>query len=133
MGLALFLATQPDRQRRLLVLSRSKTTPTAVVTSHWGNLFAAAFTTGDSNIDIANNVVRVAGEANTLRVAQSIFTTFIAGIRGVTTGNTDAIPVLIDSAGQVGTLSSSRRFKHDIKPMDEASEAILALKRLAFH
>ena len=58
--------------------------------------------------------------------------TFIAGIRGVTTGNADAIPVLIDSAGQLGTVSSSRRFKKEIKPMDKASEAILALKPVTF-
>jgi hypothetical protein len=36
------------------------------------------------------------------------------------------------SAGQLGTLSSARRFKHAIKPMDEASEAIFALKPVTF-
>jgi endosialidase-like protein len=41
--------------------------------------------------------------------------------------------VLIDSAGQLGTLSSSRRFKNAIKPIDKASEAILALKPVTFH
>ena len=40
---------------------------------------------------------------------------------------------MIDSAGQLGTTSSSRRFKHDIEPMDKASQAILALKPVAFH
>jgi hypothetical protein len=59
--------------------------------------------------------------------------TFIAHIREITTGNNDAIPVVIDSAGQLGTTSSSRRFKHDIKPMAEASEAILSLKPVSFH
>ena len=29
---------------------------------------------------------------------------------------------MIDSAGQLGTASSSRRFKKEIKPMDKASE-----------
>jgi len=38
------------------------------------------------------------------------------------------IPVVIDSADQLGTVSSSRRFKKEIKLMDSASEAILALK-----
>ena len=55
------------------------------------------------------------------------------GIRGVTTGNGDAIPVLIDSADQLGTASSSARFKKEIKPMDKASEAVLALKPVTFH
>ena len=43
------------------------------------------------------------------------------------------MPVLIDSAGQLGTMSSSKRFKKAIKPMDTASEAILALKPVTFH
>jgi len=68
-----------------------------------------------------------------LRIGQSVFTTFIAGIRGVTTGNNNAVNVVIDSDGQLGTLSSSRRFKKEIKPMDKASDAILALKPVTFH
>ena len=40
---------------------------------------------------------------------------------------------MIDSAGQLGTASSSRRFKHGIRTMDNASEAILGLKPVAFH
>jgi hypothetical protein len=59
-------------------------------------------------------------------------TCFIGNIRGVTTQNNDAMPVLIDSAGQLGTASSSRRYKTDIKPMDIASESILALKPVSF-
>jgi hypothetical protein len=90
-------------------------------------------TTGQSNIDIGDE--GVAGESNTIRIGSSGFQNraFIAGIRGVTTGRGDAIPVLIDSAGQLGTLSSSRRFKNAIKPIDKASEAILALKPVTFH
>jgi hypothetical protein len=45
----------------------------------------------------------------------------------------DAIPVVIASNGQLGTQSSSRRFKKEIRPMDKASEAILALKPVTFH
>jgi len=45
----------------------------------------------------------------------------------------DATPVLIDSAGQLGTMSSSRRYKGDIETMNEASEAILSLKPVTFH
>jgi tRNA/tmRNA/rRNA uracil-C5-methylase (TrmA/RlmC/RlmD family) len=51
----------------------------------------------------------------------------------VATGNNDAVAVLIDSDGQLGTVSSSRRFKKEIKPMDTASEAILALNPVTFH
>ena len=87
--------------------------------------------TGDNNIDIGAE--GVAGDSNTIRIGTNQRGTFIAGIRGATTTNANAIPVLIDSAGQLGTLSSSRRFKKDIKPMDKTSEAILALKPVTFH
>jgi predicted ribosome quality control (RQC) complex YloA/Tae2 family protein len=45
----------------------------------------------------------------------------------------DGVPVLVDSLGKLGVQISSRRFKEDIEPMDKASEAILALKPVAFH
>jgi len=57
----------------------------------------------------------------------------MAGIRGVTTGNSDAIAVMIDSAGQLGTISSSQRFKKEIQRMDKQSEAVLALRPVTFH
>jgi hypothetical protein len=88
-------------------------------------------TTGDFNVDIANN--GVAGESNTTRIGILQNRCFISGIREVTTGVPDAINVMIDSAGQLGTVSSSRRFKKEIKPMDKASDAILALKPVTFH
>jgi hypothetical protein len=70
-----------------------------------------------------------------MRIGGSFLQTraFIAGIRGVATGNNDAVNVVIDSDGQLGTVSSSRRFKKEIKPMDTASDAILALKPVTFH
>jgi len=58
---------------------------------------------------------------------------FIGNIHGVTTQIGDAIPVLIDSAGQLGTMNSSRRFKKEIKPMNNASESILGLQPMTFH
>jgi len=60
-------------------------------------------------------------------------TTFIAGIREVTATNANAVPVVIDPAGQLGTMSSSHRFKDKIEPMNDASEAIMALKPVTFH
>jgi hypothetical protein len=41
--------------------------------------------------------------------------------------------VLINADGKLGTLTSSRRFKDDIKPMNKASELILALRPVTFH
>ncbi len=58
---------------------------------------------------------------------------FIGHIRNTATAQNNAIPVLIDSAGQLGTISSSRRYKKEIKRMDKKSEAILALKPVTFH
>ena len=40
--------------------------------------------------------------------------------------------VFINSNGKLGTVQSSRRFKEEIEPMDEASEAIFALKPVRF-
>ena len=57
---------------------------------------------------------------------------YIRNIRGVAVGNGDGINVIIDS-GQLGTSNSSRRFKKDIRPMDQTSEAVLALKPVTFH
>jgi hypothetical protein len=88
-------------------------------------------TTGSNNIDIGNG--GVAGEANTIRIGGNQTKAFIGGIRGRTTGNNNAVPVVIDSAGQLGTVSSSRRFKSEIKVMDNVSGAIHALKPVTFH
>jgi len=86
---------------------------------------------GSNNIDIGN--VGVGGESATIRIGAAQTKTFMTGIRGKTTGIADAIPVLVDSAGQLGTMSSSRRFKNEIKPMNNTSEAVLALRPVTFH
>src|SRR5439155_457575 len=87
-------------------------------------------TTGANNIDIGNR--GVAGEADTIRIGdqQTQTATFIAGIIGAAVAG----PVVhINSSGQLGVPPSSARFKDEIKPMDKASEAILALKPVTFH
>jgi hypothetical protein len=90
----------------------------------------ANLTTGNSNIEIGN--AGVAGEASRIRIGTvGIQTnTFIAGIHGVTVAR--ALGVVIDVNGHLGTVTSSERFKDEIKPMDKASEAILALKPVTF-
>ena len=57
---------------------------------------------------------------------------FAAGIRGITTGNNDAIAVVIDSNGQLGTVSSSLRFKEDIHDMDTVSSGLMRLRPVTF-
>jgi Chaperone of endosialidase len=95
--------------------------------------FGGGSVTGNNNIDIGDP--GFADDDGVIRIGTggTQTTTFIAGIFGVTTGQANAIPVLIDSGGQLGTMSSSRRFKKDIQPMDKASEAVLTLKPVAFH
>jgi Chaperone of endosialidase len=98
--------------------------------------FAAGFNLirGSHNIYIGSLGPPTGGEEfNTIRIGNIQGATFIAGIRDVTTGIADAMPVVIDSAGQLGTASSSQRFKNEIKPMNKTSEAILALKPVTFH
>jgi hypothetical protein len=53
---------------------------------------------------------------------------YIGNIHGATIDPGTALPVGVDATGKLGTILSSQRFKHDIKPMDKASEAILAFK-----
>jgi uncharacterized coiled-coil protein SlyX len=98
-------------------------------------------TTGTNNIDVSNPGVNT--ESNTIRIGNVVpFTdvygfphgahtgTYIAGISGQTASG--GVAVYINSSGMLGTLTSSVRFKTDIKPMGETSEAILALKPVTF-
>jgi hypothetical protein len=89
-----------------------------------------ALTTGDNNIDVGND--GVASESGTTRIGDPPVTTacFIAGINGATAA--DGTAVFIDTNGKLATLTSSVRFKDNIKPMDNASESILALKPVTF-
>jgi uncharacterized coiled-coil protein SlyX len=96
-----------------------------------GSNAGALLTTGSNNIDIGN--IGVAGESNTIRIGTNNGTqkhTFIAGISGKTVAG--GVGVVVDSKGHLGTTTSSERFKEAIKPMDKASEAILALKPVTF-
>jgi hypothetical protein len=97
-----------------------------------GQYAGSALTTGSDNIAIGNS--GVAGESATIRIGTSLTHTraFIAGIRGVTTGVANAIPVLVDSAGQLGTVSSSRRFKEEVRDMGDATERLLGLRPVTF-
>jgi hypothetical protein len=95
-----------------------------------GNLAGQDLTTGSNNIDIG--AFGVAGESNTIRIGRSAKQnkTFIAGISGVAVAG--GVGVIVDTNGQLGTVVSSERFKDEIKPMDKASEAILALQPVTF-
>ena len=73
----------------------------------------------------------LANESNTIHIGGSVHAnTFIAGISGTVIAN--GSPVIVDSNGHLGTTPSSERFKQEIKPMDNASESIFALKPITF-
>lgn len=97
-----------------------------------GNQAGFNVSTTSNNIHVGNQ--GTATDSGTIRIGTAGTQTaaFIAGIRGVTTGNNNAIPVLIDSNGQLGTMSSSRRYKEDIKEMGDASSGLLRLRPVTF-
>src|SRR4029077_4073893 len=100
-------------------------------------------TTGDNNVCIGSNDPALGPNSNSIHIGQQFFyhnlfgfdhnahtATFIAGITGATIPLGTA--VVIDGNGQLGVATSSARFKTDIKPMEKASETILALKPVTF-
>lgn len=97
-----------------------------------GAFAAGSLTTGSNNIDIGTP--GSATDAGALRIGSSGVqtTAFIAGIRGVTTGVNNAQTVVIDGNGQLGTISSSRRYKEEIADMGEASARLRALRPVTF-
>src|SRR5205823_13605317 len=99
---------------------------TAVGTNAGQNL-----TTGSNNIDIGANVLGAAAEANTIRIGKqgTQKSTLIAGIFGTAVSGSQ---VVVSSNGKLGVATSSARFKEAIKPMDDASAAVLKLKPVTF-
>ena len=87
-------------------------------------------TYGNYNIDIG--AAGVAAEANTIRIGEVGTQTaaYIAGISGVNVSGGSA--VVVNANGQLGTVSSSRRYKKDIEPMGEASERLYQLRPVKF-
>jgi hypothetical protein len=85
---------------------------------------------GNDNIYIGNTGMQ--SEAGQIRIgtAGSQTGTYIAGIRNAAV---TGMPVVVGMGGKLGVTMSSAQFKEAIKPMDKASEAILALKPVTFH
>jgi hypothetical protein len=77
--------------------------------------------TGNGNVYIGAGMAGVAGENNAC---------YIASIFGQTSAS--GVPVLINSSNKLGTTTSSKRFKENIKPMSSASEPLFALKPVTF-
>jgi Chaperone of endosialidase len=84
------------------------------------------FDTGNSIIT-ANNVICIGENVAGANVSNSCF---IGNIFGSTSAN--GVAVFVNSNGGLGTMTSSARFKDQIKPMDKASETLYSLKPVAF-
>ena len=95
------------------------------------NLNAAQLTfTMGGNIDIGTDAD--SGDSGIIRIGApgSQTNAYIAGIYGVTAAS--GVPVYVTSSNQLGTLTSSRKYKQDIHNMDDASDALLALHPVTF-
>jgi hypothetical protein len=79
-----------------------------------------------SGVSTANNVICI--DADGENVDNSCY---IGQIFGQTSSGGAA--VFINSNGRLGTITSSQRFKEGIKPIEQASEALYALKPVTFH
>jgi hypothetical protein len=103
-----------------------------------GNIAIGSGSAFRVNPDNSNNIeigsLGLAGDSGVIRLGASPAQTsfFAAGIRGVATGVNNAVPVVIDSNGQLGTVNSSRRFKEDIHDMGGASRALMRLRPVTF-
>jgi hypothetical protein len=86
-----------------------------------GNLAGLSQTTGSNNVYIGYQIDATAGESNAC---------YIGSIFGQTASV--GMPVFISSNNKLGTITSSKRFKEEIKPMDKASDALFALKPVTF-
>jgi trimeric autotransporter adhesin len=90
----------------------------------------SSLTTGSNNIDIGN--VGAAGETGTLRIGTPGTQTvaYMAGVYGAI--EPSGVYLTVGPDGHLGTVASSARFKEEIRPMMDASEAVLKLKPVAF-
>ncbi len=84
------------------------------------------FNTGIS-VTTASNVICIGAHVAGANISNSCY---IGSIFGRTSSGGSA--VFVDANGKLGTATSSRRFKDDIKPMDKASETLFALKPVCF-
>jgi hypothetical protein len=93
-------------------------------------------TTGSSDVYIANVGPGAGTESNTIRIGTQGTNVgqqnaaYIAGIFGATSAS--GIPVLINSDGLLGTLTSSLRFKEQVRDMGESTNALMKLRPVTF-
>jgi hypothetical protein len=99
-----------------------------------GAFAGADQTSGDLNMYLGYLVGRSVNESNTMRIGDAGFynRAFMGAVRGVTTGLANAVTVVIDGNGQLGTINSSRRYKEDIRDMGDASSLLMKLRPVTY-
>jgi len=80
-----------------------------------------------NNVTTAGNVICIGSGVVGANVSNSCF---IGSVFGQTSSAGAA--VFINSSGKLGTITSSRRFKEEIRPMAQSSEVLFALKPVTF-
>jgi len=91
---------------------------------------AATFaTTGSNNIEIGNFGASTDSAVIRIGTQGSQTSAFIAGIYNA---NITGAAVLVNSSGQLGIASSSRRYKEDIQDMADSSSGLLRLRPVTF-
>lgn len=93
---------------------------------------AGDIVTGNNNITIGNQGRSVESGVIRIGTTGTQTATYVAGIRETPLVQGAAVAIGITADGQLGVRASSARFKDAIKPMAEASEALLALKPVTF-
>jgi trimeric autotransporter adhesin len=93
-----------------------------------GNNNIALGARAGNGVSTADNVICIGANVSGANVSNSCFIGSIFGHNG----GFGAAAVYINSSGELGTTPSSKRFKEHIKPMDKASDALLALKPVTF-
>jgi hypothetical protein len=87
----------------------------------------AKLASGSDNIYLGAD--SLASESNTMRLGQGQTHTFVAGIAGHPLIGSQ---VVVTTAGQLGIVASSARFKRDIQAMGEVSQGLLQLRPVTF-
>lgn len=93
-----------------------------------GYFAGSLISTGSNNIDIGNTAP--GNESDTIRIGNTQTAAYLAGVSGVTVAS--GVQVYIDANGQLGTITSSARFKEDIADMGGASHRLMQLRPVTF-
>jgi trimeric autotransporter adhesin len=92
--------------------------------------YAAGENNGTGSTDIYIGNQGSGSESNTTRIGSSQTAAYIAGIYGKTSSS--GIAVYINSNGQLGTQTSSLRFKEQVRDMGDSSDALMKLRPVTF-